>query len=380
MPRLHRCAPYFAVPFLVVLLATTAVTEAGRIEAIRGKRYTLTKRHGPWMILVASFSDIPDDRIEVRDGRARRVRNESKRPGKSAMEAADELVYELRHYGIPAYVYVQDAEYDRVTTIARSPTVDYEGGPARVRQRAYEAKKRNIAVLAGNYRSSKDETAQKTLALVKRFRPGFLTGGGNDGFTTHSATGAVFRPTPGQPDPLAGAFLTMNPTITPEEARRMAGERDPLLLRLNSGTKFCLLKNKGKYTVLVASFHGNSNTVAFNQKFDPRLLTSEASTSLDTAAASAWQMTEYMRKRGTEAYVLHERYRSIVTVGAFDSPNDPRIPKLVRFFAPKPVRDPATGAVKQRYEFLRIPGAANDGGDIQLPIDPQPRVIEVPRL
>lgn len=383
MPRPIRCA-LVLFGILAVQLLVPQTARSGRIEAVRGKRYVLTDRHGPWTIMVASFSDVPDDRVVVEDGIARRVRNDEKRPGKTAIEAADELVYELRSYGIPAYVYVQQNKFDRVVTLDRSggPVTLDEPGRPRIRRRAYEAQKRNIAVLAGNYRSSKDDAAQKTLAIVKRFRPNFLTGGrdGNAAFTTHTANGAIFHPTPGQPDPLTGAFLTMNPLLTPEQARQMAGQRDPLLLRLNSGTEFSLLKNRGKYTILVASFHGNSSTFAFNEKADSKLLSTKASTSLDTAAASAWQMTRYMRDKKTEAYVLHERYRSIVTVGSFDSPQDPRIPRIIRFFAPKPIRDPETGQTRLQYEFLTIKGAANDGGDIQLPIDPQPRVIQVPRI
>ena len=75
------------------------------IQAKRGKRYRFTKQHGPWMIMVASFSEPPPER---------------RTEGMSPQEAADELVYELRKVKrIPAYTYVQDNQFDRLETIDR---------------------------------------------------------------------------------------------------------------------------------------------------------------------------------------------------------------------------------------------------------------------
>lgn len=42
-------------------LAVAATTPASAIEAVRGKEYKLTPKHGPWMIMVASFRDVKDD-------------------------------------------------------------------------------------------------------------------------------------------------------------------------------------------------------------------------------------------------------------------------------------------------------------------------------
>ncbi|MEZ6032683.1 MAG: hypothetical protein R3C17_06310 [Planctomycetaceae bacterium] len=43
---------------LLAMLSVSGTAYCGRVEAIQGKRYTLTHQHGPWMILVASLSDV----------------------------------------------------------------------------------------------------------------------------------------------------------------------------------------------------------------------------------------------------------------------------------------------------------------------------------
>ena len=85
------------VPALIGALVIVLVTaNSGQsIEAVRGKNYTLTKAHGPWMVMVNSLRNRPKDQ-----------RSE----GMSAEEAALELVYELRQRGIPAYTHAQGAK------------------------------------------------------------------------------------------------------------------------------------------------------------------------------------------------------------------------------------------------------------------------------
>ena len=73
-----------------------------KIEAVKGKKYEITKRHGPWMVMVASLKDVPEDQRKELEN------------GLSAQEAADQLVYELRKRGIPAYTYKTDDIIDHI--------------------------------------------------------------------------------------------------------------------------------------------------------------------------------------------------------------------------------------------------------------------------
>ena len=128
--------------FAGLALACSASRAASTIEAVKGKHYKLTKRHGPWMIMVASFITPPADR-----------RGE----GMSPDQAADELVYELRLHHIPAYTFRQEEVDEEVQVVGRRTMT------------AQKAKVRNwtggICVLAGNYASSNDKVAATDLGL-----------------------------------------------------------------------------------------------------------------------------------------------------------------------------------------------------------------------
>ena len=267
---------------------------AGRVEAVEGKVYTLTKQHGPWMIMVASFHTSGTD--------AERAQ------GKSPEEAANELVFELRQRGLPAYVYAIETGGDTVATRDRA------GRPV---QRSVR-RGRSIGVLAGNYPGIDDDTAQQSLRWAKRYDPECLK------------EGVVFQATRQRPTPLAAAFLTINPKLTPEEvAQRRV---DPLLVRLNSGERFSLFENQGTYTLVVARFSGKSvaqGLGTFGRPTDG----SNWDNDLDAAAEDARRLTAALRREeNVESHVWHDRYESIVTAGSFSSPQDPRIAALQQRF------------------------------------------------
>jgi hypothetical protein len=58
------------------------------------------------------------------------------------------------------------------------------------------------------------------------------------------------------------------------------------------------------------------------------------STDLLTASAlQAEEVAKVLHGNSFDAYVLHTRHSSIVTVGGFDQPNDPRLQQLQRQLA-----------------------------------------------
>lgn len=335
---------------------------------VRGKKYKLTKQHGPWMIMVASFSTPPPDRLGE---------------GLTPEEAAAELVFELRRSGIPAYAFSQQDIVDNVATTDRL---------GRERMRRYVSQKGSVCVLAGNYGSSTEHKAQATLSWIKKYHPKFLQDvQADNGFIKKLQNGGLYRLTPGRPGPLSGALLTVNPFLSPEEAQSQ--QRDPLLIKLNAGHDFSLTENPRKYTIVVASFHGRSLTQVADQKFEDRQKQFKISGSLGEAGDNAWQMVRLLRQGGFnitnpgaqgktfEAYVYHDRYRSIVTVGGFDSPEDPRIRQIMTLFGAKVKQNKSTGQNILTAEILALPSP----GPGTLPpktwlFDPYPRVIEVPRL
>jgi hypothetical protein len=353
---------------LVLAVVTTLIlvssSDAAQIEAIHGKHYALTKRHGPWMIMVASFNKPAEF---------------EKNEGMSPMQAAEELVYELRRKAIPAYIFEQDEEFGNLTTVDRRA------------QGEHKAKTRNwaggICVLAGNYRTSKDPVAQETLAYIKKFQPKFLRDveaqaqAGQGQVITRSQSGGVFRTSANRPGPLSGAFMTTNPKLTEEDLALR--KRDPFILRLNTGSDYSLMTNPAKFTVVVATFQGKSEIYSEGTEHKVQPI----SANLSNAAERAWELCTALRRaksygydRDYDAWIYHDRYSSIVTVGSFESKDDPRIIATQNLFGAKVASVHADGSPTLGAEAFAIPRKAVEGENRKTWIfDPFPQVIDVPR-
>ncbi|MFQ5731865.1 MAG: hypothetical protein ACE5KM_07915 [Planctomycetaceae bacterium] len=338
-----------------LVVSVTANPASAKIDAVRGRKYQITKRHGPWMIMVGTFHTPPPER---------------RGKGMTPRQAADELVYELRRKGIPAYAFSQKGAWGAVNTVDRTGQ----------QRRSFAAYRGGIAVLAGNYASPRDKVAQATLKYLKRFQPKFLSdieGRQRAGNTAILRTrgGGLFRSTPGKPTPFAGAHLTPNPLLSPAELN--SRKKDPLLRKLNSGSDLSLLKNPGKYSLIVASFYGKSVTGVNSGGFRRKFVKFQVGNSLDKAGREAWDLAVALKKyHGIQAWVFHDHHKSVVTVGSFDSPRDRRIKDLKRRYGMKNRKGRLTA------EWLTIPRQLRPG---QRPIrkwifDPKPQLIAVPQL
>jgi len=351
---------------LVVMVALywgAASASASAIEAVRGKTYALSKQHGPWMIMVASFRNVPEDR---------------RQKGLSAEEAASELVYELREKGIPAYIHGQDAVLGHISTVDRQERQD---------DRIYAAQRDMISVIAGNYPSIDDKTAQQTLKYIKAYHPKFMK---------DEKSGAIYRKTPGRNGPLSGAFLTVNPLVKSEDLA--ANKPDPMVLELNQSSKFSLFSNKKKFTLVVATFSGKKVTPIAGSKFAgdeskfsaaiDEGMKDRSKYNLNRAGEDAEQLAKLLRDgidgKRYEAYAYHDRYQSLVTVGGFDNPNDPRIRELTQHFCAKQKRDNVSNrdTVVGEMVMVDIPPSRNNpnGGTQTWVFDPQPQLMPVPKL
>ena len=300
--RVSRLARSASLLALLVALGSTGASPvaAGPIEAIRGKSYPLTAKHGPWMIKVASlFEEAEHQEVPI----------------------VNELVYQLRKKGIPAYTHRTTEESEEIDSVDRL---------GRTRHRKLTSQRAMIAVLAGNYKEPDDKVTQQTLKYIKdkkKFNPEMTVEWKGIDVTV--------------PLPISKAFLVKNPLLPPEELAKT--NRDPLILKLNSGLDHSLFQNKGRYTLVVASFYGQSKVKPaefgkFNNMFNDK-----SKVSLDNAAQESWKVMSTLRQLGFESYVYHDRYKSIVTVGAFKSSNDPEIQKLAARFRAKEERNPKTG-------------------------------------
>lgn len=334
-----------SILLLAVLLAGLLPSTAqARIEAVKGKQYELTKKHGPWMIVVASLSDRAD---------------ENATDGKSADEAADELVYELRTRKIPAYKFRMD---ESVIPMGSGESLGkiVAGG--------------QVSVIAGNYGAIDSEAAVKSLAWIKAYFPKCL------------AEGGVWKETPGRPGPLSGAFLTVNPLLTSAEVtemakrtpsgRREAIKRQRLLRELNSGNPYPLFKNPAPYSLTVAKFGGKS--VTGNESVGA-FKAFKATDTLDKSGREAWELCTVLRSEGVDAYLWHDRYESIVTVGSLSSKTDGRIRQLRQQYGVTYAVDPQTGQQKPDYKVKQVSGFGKGKNETRIwTYLPEPEVVAVP--
>ena len=205
-----------------------------RVEADRNKDYQLTKDHGPWMILAASFA------------------------GPGAEQQAQQLVYELRaKENLPAYIHRKS--YDFTETVPGLGLNRY-GGPKRMRY-ANPARFDELAVLIGHFSTVNDPALDRTLDRIKHVHPDCLDITKNES-TTQRFIGLRELQRRFYPDarrelgPMRGAFVTRNPML-PQEFFVPQG-LDPLVEQMNRDAPHSLLENPGQYTVRVATFRGAS--------------------------------------------------------------------------------------------------------------------------
>ena len=339
-----------------------AFSSVNAIENDPGKEYRLTDKHGPWMVMVATFRDVREE--------------DRKTDGLSAEEAASKLVHELREKGIPAYSFSRDAKKETIETFDRLGNRD---------KRVYAAQRDMICVLAGNYEKVDDQVAQKTLAYVKRFRPKFMS---------DPKSGAVVRDPKGSKGPFVGAFLTINPLRKPDEIVRQ--KPDSVTKYLNSGIDYGLVSLKHKYTLKVATFTGKSAIPLGNSEFTghegnfEKAIAKSGPYNLARAGEDAAQLTYAMRQNGLkenlggrqfESYVYHDKFQSIVTVGGFDSMNDPEIKRIAEIFHAKYDKDDQNGQYELKCATFILPNRNPQLPPIQSwAFDPIPELIEVPRI
>lgn len=355
MRKLDQTLCLIPVCLLAMLFSSTSFVGAAGIEAVKGKEYTITKQHGPWMIMAASFSEVRDENF--------------RKEGFTARQAAVELVYELRKKGIPAYVFEQDAKLGKIETSNRMQ---------RREQRVYTAQRNMISVLAGNYSSIEDKKGQQTLTWIKNYKADFLL-----------KNGGRFKSTPGQPKPLSGAFFTVNPLLTPEEVKDASA--NPLLIRLNTNHNYSLFENPHQYTLIIATFSGTGTKIMLggdeekqNSLFDQI----KPSNALDKAAQDALELATSMRNaqkagysQDYEVYVWHDENKSVVTIGGFDSMDDSRIKTMMKTYAAKQKPLPNNPAKFVTVaEFFTVPKTIDfTQAQKSWIFDPVPRVMKIPR-
>ena len=189
-----------------------------------------------------------------------------------------------------------------------------------------------IAVLIGGFKS--EDEAVKALPKIKAW-PAPKNDRLMDGavIATPGRDGKpVMEKTFLNPYPLA--MVVPNPAIPRTAAPAQTG-LDPFVVKLNEGRPYSLLKATKTWTLGVKSF--SAPVVIQSKDGNTGVMQKTGSSSgADALAAGAEQAESFAKALremkgpggqplGLEAFVLHTRYASLVTVGQFDGPNDPAL-------------------------------------------------------
>lgn len=201
-----------------------------------------------------------------------------------------------------------------------------------------------VAVLVGGFQS--DEDARKALDRVRTW-PSPKNKQLMDGAAVVQ-TGRDGKPVLGEwhMNPYATAHVVPNPTVErPAQPADAATGLDPFVVKLNEDRPYSLLKATKGWTLAVKSFSAPVEIVSRDsggggglmQKITGRkgadVLKAGAEQAEKLAGALRVMTDKNGNPLGLEAFVLHTRSASLVTVGQFDGPNDPDLLQKKRLLA-----------------------------------------------
>jgi hypothetical protein len=273
------------------------------------KDIAVSNENGPWMICVHWYS------------------------GNEAPQRARKMVLELRdNYKLKAFVFNKGADERRQEYERLKATVE--------KQRAFliqnnlppvhtHLKTRRIeeqcAILVGNYPDA--DAARQALNKIRELKPDPKRVDLSIIFQRiHDDKGNVNFEEAAYVNPFTTAFVVHNPLLKIERPAEWQKQDMEILRKLNRGESYSLFNCKKPYTLMVKQFLLPS--VIQSKSAGGKFLESIGigkSTNSDNVALNAHNMAELFRKIQLDGYVLHTRYSSIVTVGAFDSAEDPSL-------------------------------------------------------
>jgi hypothetical protein len=152
-------------------------------------------------------------------------------------------------------------------------------------------------------------------------------------------------------NPFANSVVVPNPTVPVQQDRNL-GEFLKELKNLNEDEEFSLLQNRAPWTLLVQNYTGSMAFVSATTS-PIAMMGGHADSGpkqrnvLQASAKQAHEIAGALRQLGLEAYVLHTRESSAVTVGGFSGPNDARMLELADRLAKKKLVIPRNGAEVQ---------------------------------
>lgn len=279
----------------------------GLIESSRediNAAYAVTPQAGEWMICAASYQ------------------------GESSSELAFLLCSHLRQKRYAAFVFNRgNAERQKAQKELDDWQQQHPGMPRR--RILAHPQEDQYAVLIGGFRDI--EAANAELKKVRALDlPNLQLKSGKPAFDTIDH----YEPVPGKKtfelkrypvNPFHSAMVVPNPTIP---RTKQVAKVDPLWKKLNAGEPRSLYKCPKPWTLAVKEFRGaeviqsSSSQGGFLEKLG---FGDHLGRRLDNSAKMAQNVCDMFRQLHFKSYVLHTRFGSVVTVGEFESLNDPEL-------------------------------------------------------
>ncbi len=295
--------------FASVILSACIFVISGIANTSASKNpYPLTVEAGTWLICCASYSGV--DAPELSKQISEILRNR------------DNLKGYIFNYGEEEKK-KQIADFERRQKM--SPELRQPMKFTRVSEQC--------AVLVGGYKDIED--ARKNLEKIKKLAPPDLKL--ENGKETSDVIN-IYVPTADKKgaeirrervNPFSRAFVVRNPLVPNQTIAK--NKPDPVLKTLNADEQYSLLKNSKSVTLVVKEYNGSAilqSTKAVTTSFMDKLFGSRQGDMLGAAALQAHETARVLRKLEFDAYVLHTRTSSIVTVGGFDSRDDPNLARI----------------------------------------------------
>ena len=293
----------------VLAIAIATGPGYGKVECDPNNEYVITPQAGAWAIIVQSYS------------------------GDLARENAHKLVIELRtKHDLPAYTFnrgkEERAKQEEEMKRRRDQQEEFLKQRGLVADMPFRMKHVRIddqyAVLVGGYKDM--DAARRALDHIRK-----LPAPAKE-LMDYACIGTPNKEKQGDPhiegaflNPFLRAFVVPNPTVPVDKPKDPA---DPMLKVLNSDESYSVFKCPKPWTLAVKEFYGDAKVVekSVPTQMLEKLLGRGGSDGLNAGAMQAHEIAKVLRSHmNLDAYVLHTRHGSIVTVGAYDSKDDPRL-------------------------------------------------------
>ena len=341
-------APAGMPPSNDALAATPVAPSPVVIPSALGANHPLATKaeHGAYFVCVRSYS--------------RPARPTATDPGLPARELAEGLAGEIQRlpqaqgFGVYLFEYVSEekkaeaaaaaaarqqrsafvAALDKYQKSSQLNGMEFLAPDNRIRYKTFNYRDQ-IAVLVGGFRT--EDEAVKAMAKVKAWPEpkdgklmdiGAITQAGADG--KPGLVRAYINPFP-------QAMVVRNP-VTDAGPTARSTALDPFVVKLNEGRPYNLLAARGGgWTLGVKSFSAPVQIQSKNEdsSFMRKMGFGNGSNALNAGAEQAEALAKALRElkgppperrpQNLEAFVMHHRTGSIVTVGQFDGPTDPAL-------------------------------------------------------